>query len=71
MIHEGIQIPYNMKCATCNHYASDHWYSDRKIIWEGPCSECTSIIGWSFPCVQFKFDNLNYIEKVAERKQLI
>jgi hypothetical protein len=71
MNHGDVPIPYDMKCASCPHTASAHWYSDNGTLWTGHCWECQDMAGIVFYpiCTYFKFDNLNYIEVIAERRE--
>jgi hypothetical protein len=71
-----LHIPHDMKCASCQHDASDHWVSMRGIIYQGECRGCqeasykvTGKINIFWVCYEFKWDNLNYIEVMAERRE--
>lgn len=71
MNHDSIKIPYDMKCASCNHDASKHWYSSYGKLWSGDCQSCQDMAGVVFypVCHEFKWDNLNYVEIVAEHRE--
>jgi len=61
-----------MKCGGCQHDASDHWASwNGVVVAAGTCYSCikeqpTCNFGH---CASFKFDNLNYVEVMAERRE--
>jgi hypothetical protein len=69
--HEDIKIPYDMKCANCQHTASDHWWSYGGQLQNGECHACIGkdIHSPMFMCYEFKWDNLNYVEVMASRRE--
>jgi hypothetical protein len=70
--HGDLHIPYDMKCADCQHIASHHWYSGKGKLWSGDCQSCIDMDGTMFPypiCREFKWDNLNYVEALAEHRE--
>lgn len=71
MTYKDIKIPYDMKCANCNHTASDHWWSYHGQLSNGNCASCMikDINSSMFICHTFIFDNLNYVEIVAEHRE--
>ncbi len=64
-----LYLPYDMQCE-CGHEAFEHWYSDRKAIWHGSCRHCGTSNG-KIVCAKFKFNNLNYVEYLAKKDNLI
>jgi len=72
MKYESLFVPYDMKCGECQHAASDHWASwNGFVVAAGTCYSCMreqSHCNFEH-CRAFKFDNLNYIEVVAERRE--
>ena len=71
MNYGDIHIPHDMKCGNCQHNASAHWGSYDGVIVDIICYKCIFDDASSAEkvCLTFKFDNLNYIEKMAERKE--
>lgn len=69
---EGRKISYDMPCI-CGHIASEHWVSDRKgNLFLSNCRECMTsyrILHGSV-CLDFKQDNLFYLEKECEKRKI-
>ncbi len=67
---ENRKIPYDRFC-NCGHIASDHWVSDRRgNLFTGQCRECASTypILNELVCLEFRQDNLRYLEEKWENK---
>lgn len=63
-----MKVLYDMLCDTCDHTASDHWWSSSGKPISGSCHVCISspIV---YGCKEFKGGNLSYLECLANRRK--